>query len=252
MNLASTVIAELNHIEAGKYPLYENILTHALDANSPIFTKDSFSNAYRELASDAEWFANHLVANSCLEGYGSQQIWHFSNKLDNDEYAKKVRQHALDESRHSTMFISILNLTYPELKIDEKTQKRIDEMQPKFTTFNHPEINKVSKEERFFELESINELVQVHITEIRALVLQYMVREALIFHAPEKNRERLMMFSNSLIKDEVKHIKYSAEIFEHYAAKDGNRDFFYQMFEDRLYDFNELTQEELEREEIDL
>lgn len=79
-----------------------------------------------------------------------------------------------------------------------------------------------------------------------------MVRDALIQHSPDTNIKRLMLFSDSLIKDEARHIKYSAEIFENYASRDNNKDFFYQMFEDRLRDFNELTKEELDREEIDL
>ncbi|MEZ8025788.1 hypothetical protein [Enterovibrio norvegicus] len=251
-NLASNVLGELKHVQARQYPLYNAILKHAFDTHQPVFAKSIFAKRYAELSDDGEWFANQLVANSCLEGYGAQQIWNFSNKLDNDEYARRVRQHALDESRHSTMFISMLNLVYPGLDLDHDTLSKIDDMQPKFTPTQHPDIAKVPEEERLFELESINELVQVHITEIRALVLQYMVRDALLKHAPEESHARLKKFSDSLIRDEAKHINYSAEIFEDYASRGNNKDFFYQMFEDRLCDFNELTKIELEREDIEL
>ncbi|WP_422136747.1 hypothetical protein [Endozoicomonas sp. ALD040] len=73
MKLAENVIRELKSIGANKYPLYEKILKHSFDINSPIFAKDKFSRAYRELANDGEWFANQMVANACLEGYGAQQ-----------------------------------------------------------------------------------------------------------------------------------------------------------------------------------
>ncbi|MBI6547535.1 hypothetical protein [Xenorhabdus lircayensis] len=174
--------------------------------------------------------------------------------LDNEEYAKRVRRHSLDESKHSTMFITALKLTFPGVldHVDDETRKKIDEMQPKYSLARHPPIEKVPFEERLFELESIDQLIQVHITEIRALVLQYMVREAFIKHAPEKNLQKLMNISDILIRDEARHINYSAEIFEHYATIPGNKDYFFQTFEDRLNDFNLLTQEEIDREEIEL
>ncbi|MGJ0580729.1 hypothetical protein ACR71G_22490 [Xenorhabdus bovienii] len=79
-----------------------------------------------------------------------------------------------------------------------------------------------------------------------------MVRDALIKHAPERNRQKLMNISDILIRDEARHINYSAEIFDHYASIPGNQDYFFQTFEDRLNDFNLLTQEEIDREEIEL
>ncbi len=254
MRLAHQVIKELRAIHSPQYPLYEKILNHAFKINKPLFSEDKFSLKYADLSNNDEWFANSLIANSCLEGYGSQQIWNFSNMLDNDEYARRVRRHSLDESKHSTMFISALKLTFPNVldHVDEQTKIKIDEMQPKYSSAHHPEIEKVPYEERLFEVESINQLVQVHITEIRALVLQYMVREAFIKHAPEHNRQKLMNISDILIRDEARHINYSADIFEHYASITGNKDYFYQIFEDRLRDFNLLTQEEIDREEIEL
>lgn len=254
MVLAEQVIAELRKLHSRRYPLYERILNHAFSTHKPAFADDKFSKRYEELAVDGEWFANSLVANACLEGYGSQQIWKFSNLLDNDHYADKVRAHAMDESRHSSMFVSALRLTFPGVldEADEATREKIAQMQPRFSGQRHPPIEKVPVDERYFEKESINELIQVHITETRALVLQYMVRRAFQLHAPARNMDRLMRISDCLISDEARHIDYSAEIFEHYAARDGNADYFFQCFEDRLCEFNALTLEELEREGLSL
>lgn len=251
MKLASQVIGELRAISQ-RFPQYESFIKHAFVTSRPIFAHDSFSKKYHELSQNAEWFANSLVANACLEGYGAEQIWKFSNRLDNEHYAARVRQHSLDESRHSTMFVTILGLTFPSdvAEIDKDTHEKIYNMQPRYSKKAHPPILKCTLEERLFEVESINELVQVHITEIRALVLQYMVRAALIRHAPEKNLKRLMQMSDSLITDEARHISYSAEIFEAYSKK--HPDFFFSVFEKHLRDFNELTQEELARENLEL
>lgn len=254
MKLAEQVVSELRNLHSRRYPLYERILDHAFSMHAPAFADDKFSKRYEQLAEDGEWFANSLVANACLEGYGSQQIWKFSNMLDNDMYAQRVRLHALDESRHASMFVSALRWTFPGLLegADQETRDKVAQMQPHYSRTRHPVIEKAPEGERYFEKESINELIQVHITEIRALVLQYMVRKAFLRHAPTDNVDRLLRVSDRLILDEAKHIDYSAEIFEHYAARDGNAEFFFQCFEDRLRDFNALTQEELEREGISL
>ena len=254
MKLAEQVIGELRNIQAPKYPMYEKILSHAFDFNNPLFAEDKFSLKYLDLAENPEWFANSLIANSCLEGYGSEQIWKFADCLDNDNYAEKVRKHALDESRHSTMFITALELVFPNVlnTVDDDTKSKIAQMQPNYHK-KSPPIQKVREEDRLFEIESINELIQVHITEIRALVLQYMVRKAFLKHSPNENVARLMKISNSLITDEARHINYSAEIFEHYANKSKlNSELFFFLFEQRMKDFNELTLMEIEREEIEL
>lgn len=140
MKLAKQVIGELRKIDFPQYPCYEKILNHAFNSNDPLFAQDKFSLKYAELSNERVWFANSLIANSCLEGYGAQQIWNFSNLLDNDEYAEKVRQHALDESRHSTMFISALKWTFPGLldSVDAETLKKIKNMQPGFSSTKHP------------------------------------------------------------------------------------------------------------------
>jgi hypothetical protein len=254
MKLAEQVVGELHRKNARRYPLYERILIHAFNVNAPVFSDDRFSRRYEQLAADGQWFANQLVANACLEGYGSEQIWKFSNRLDNDHFAEKVRFHALDESRHASMFVTALKLTFPGLLEgeDSETQVRIEQMQPRYSQSRHPPIEKAPEHQRLFEKESINELIQVHITEIRALVLQYVVRQALIKHAPDQSHSRLVRISDRLISDEIRHIDYSAEIFEHYASRDGNADYFFQCFEDRLRDFNLMTQEELDREGVTL
>lgn len=252
MKLAAQVVQEMKGKSRAACPLYQEIMEHVLSRYDPVFAKDSFSKKYAELAADPEWFANSLVANAALEGYGAEQIWKFSNTLDSDEYAQQVRQHALDESRHSTMFISALDLVFPGLRqaSGKDVQVQIAALQPRYSQYKHPEIIKSALEDRLFEVDSIKELIQVHITEIRALVLQYMLRNVMLAHAPKENAQRLVRISDSLIADEGRHIYYSARIFENYAA--SNRDMFFHYFEFYMQRFNELTLEELSREELEL
>src|SRR5205814_2971273 len=120
-----------------------------------------------------------------LEGYGATQIWKFANRVQNDSYASSVRQHALDESRHATIFIAMLNLVFPLITMDDATEHAIDRLQPKFSQNNHPPIEKPPESEQYSGERLLNELVQVHITEIRALVLQFLLRPTILAYSPD-------------------------------------------------------------------
>lgn len=246
-HLTALVTHNLKKLCGQEFLDYQRILDHSFEAASPPFGEAWFGRAYFELARDKEWFANSLVANSALEGYGSRQIWKFSNKLNNDEYLEEVRKHALDESRHSTMFVSMLKLTFPGISIDEKTAQRIEDQQPRFSRSNLPREDRLPVEMRLTEDAALNELVQVHITEIRALVLQYLLRSVIEVYVPAQNRKRISMFTTSLIRDEAAHIQYTAKIFDA-AAQAGKLDFLTNLFEARVRDFNDLTLLEFERD----
>ena len=246
-NLTSLVMENLHAVTAQQYPLYTSILEHGFCSAPPPFSMNWFGRRYFELARDPEWFANSLVANSALEGYGSTQVWNFSTRMHQDEYVGAVQQHALDESRHSTMFVSMLHLTFPGLQIDDKTQERIRLQQPRYSPSNLPAATRLATHERISDADSISELVGIHLTEIRALVLQYLLRSVIEVYAPAASKDRIHMFCSSLIRDESRHIDYTARIFDSLAA-DGHVDQLVDLFERRVREFNDVTMIELERE----
>lgn len=245
------VTSNLRAINAPVHASYEAMLDHAVVCSPPPFCREWFGRRYFELARQPDWFANSLIANAALEGYGSQQIWKFADKVGERSWEAAVREHALDESRHSTMFVKMLRLVFPGAKFDEATELAVDALQPKFTRRTPPPISRVDDDEALSGEALLNELVQVHITEIRALVLQFLLRPVLLAYAPEAHRRQLFNFTAILVRDEARHIEYTAKIFDDAAAA-GSREFLFQVFEDRLKDFNDLTMVELERENISL
>ena len=248
--LPNLIASNLRAIKAPEYPIYEKIIQHCYN-DPPPFVQKFYGRRYFELARKSEWFANSLVANSALEGYGSTQIWKFSIEFDDDRYSEALRQHALDKSRHSTMFIRMLELTFPGIKYDAATAATLTKLQPRYTKRKHPPTLKRPREELLIGRAALDELIQVHITEIRALILQYLLRPVLLTYAPEMNTATLTSASDVLIRDEGKHIRYTAEFFEE-AAGAGEEEFLLEAFSFRVREFNELTLEELEREEIEI
>lgn len=239
------VIENLRDHQLPILPMYEEILDYAVSTVPPPFGQNWFGRRYFELARSADWFANSLVANAALEGYGSRNVWAFSNKVSNQEWANAVRVHALDESRHSTMFVTMLKNVFPNMEMDETTSQQLDALQPKFSRKNHPTISY----EPTADAVVLNEIVGIQITEIRALVLQLLLRPVLLAYTPVELRDLMAKYSSILIRDECRHIQYSAEIVEN-VAKSGGRNFLYETFINRLREFNELTMVELEREKL--
>lgn len=244
---AELVLANLSQVAPQSYPHYATLLDHAFTVASPPYSQEWFGRRYFELARDTEWFANSLVANSALEGYGSTQIWAFSNRMHGDIDVDAVRRHSMDESRHATMFVSIFNLVFPGADIGDAARRRMDEQQPRYSAHRLPPGPRLPEAERMSDADTLDELVGIHLTEIRALVLQLLLAPVLQVYAPAEARSRLKRLSAVLVRDEARHIDYTAAIFDQ-LAHEGRMDELIDRFEVRTRDFNDLTMVELERE----
>lgn len=241
-------------------PNWTSMLTHAMQAHPVVFARDGFARRYRDLAADPDWFADSLVANACLEGYGARQILAFADRLTDDAQAQLVRKHALDESRHATVFIRMLEAVFPGLLASQESsiREQVRNMQPMLTEDTARSARQARAEgigcaEPLGPLDAVSDLIQVHITEIRALVLQDLVREALILHAPAGQLPMLLRMSDHLIADEARHIAYCADIIESAARESADTAVrLHDAMATHLNTFNQLTLEELDREAIEI
>lgn len=59
-----------------------------------------------------------LIVNAFEEGNGSKQVWQFWQCVSNQDFAKRIRDHSIDESRHSKMFATLVNILFP-MSLDE-------------------------------------------------------------------------------------------------------------------------------------
>src|SRR5712692_2464578 len=93
---------------------YVAILRASCNAHPPPFGMAWYGDRFRRFASDPQWLATCLVANAEKEGQGSRKLWQLSGRASDSDIAEQVRLHAIDESRHSLLYIAMLNLTFPE------------------------------------------------------------------------------------------------------------------------------------------
>ena len=188
---------------------YKTVLREACNINPPPHGKAWYGKLYREFARDAEWFAHSLITNAIEEGNGSREVWEFAKHIKNQQFAELVRSHSIDESRHSKMFVALLDIIFPT-KIEADFRAKLQALSPEYYHHKHPSIEPVSADEMMDEKRVMDEIIQINLLEIRALILQLLLRPVLQAYANSENLPIVTRMSDLLIYDETKHIDYSA------------------------------------------
>ena len=227
---------------------YALFLREACETHPPPHGMAWYGNTYRQLVRKADWFAHSLLINADKEGYGARQLWKFSVRMENTALADAVRRHSMDESRHSRMFLGVLDQLFPSaLEADFRRQLR--ELSPGYTVREHPPTELAAPEERLHERRVMDDVIQGNFTEIRALILQLLLRPVLQAYARPEDRERMRRVSDVLIRDEARHIEYSSHFIERYAAE-GNREWVRATMIDRMKSVNDVSLAEVSVEGV--
>jgi hypothetical protein len=245
-NVSELALNYLQRYECQILDDYKTILRQACDIHPPPHGKAWYGNSYRQFARNAEWFANSLISNAAEEGTGSKEVWQFSQHIENQEFAQLVRNHSIDESRHSLMFVALLNIIFPTtIETDFRTQ--LQALSPQYYHHKHPPIIPISSAQIMDEKLVIDEIIQINLLEIRALILQLLLRPVLQAYATPEDLPRITRMSDMLIYDETKHIEYSGYCIGKYIEL-GNYSWVREMMIYRQKTVNEMFLEDVELE----
>jgi len=223
---------------------YGRMLKKACRAHPPPYGQAWYGEIYRKLAVDPRWLANSLVANASKEGEGSRKLWNLVARVEDGSIAEKVRLHAIDESRHALIYIALLNLAFPKA-VSAAQLRALRRLSPGYASFDRPAPLAPSTTAIVMD-----ELVQMNIGEIRTRIHQLMLRPVITLHCPRGNRAKLGAMMDALLDDETRHIAYTAQIIDDFAAK-GSATAVTNLFSRRLADFNDITLEEVGQRSFD-
>lgn len=236
--IADLTLKALAEQSAESFDNYADALQQACDAHPPPYGMAWYGEKYRSVAVDPFWLANSLIANAQKEGEGSRKLWQLVAKTSDENIAEQVRQHAIDESRHAKLYISMLGIAFPEAVTPELLDE-LNKLSPGYATRDFPEhTNKVA------DNVVLDELIQMNIGEIRTRLHQLLLRPVINLHCPDAERKKLERILDSLLSDETKHIWYTASLIED-AMQNGKRDFVYRTMSLRMAEFNEITLQEV-------
>lgn len=221
-------------------PIYCDALDRALADEPPPFDTQHYADIYREASADARWMAVSLITNAEREGDGAKRLWSLAACADDGPEKPLLKTHAIDESRHALYYLAILDLTFPEI-VDPAFRVELNQLSPGFSP--HRPLVPVEGSP-YAKKPSLDDFLQMNIAEIRTTIHHIMQRPAIAQHCSESSRKRITSIQDALLRDELRHVAYTADLIERRARRlDAGE--VANLFRKRFRDFNRITTEEL-------
>lgn len=221
---------------------YARALIHACSKSPPLFGRRAYAELYRRGARDPGWAALSLATNAEGEGDGAQRLWDMAACTPDPGLAGQIRQHAIDEARHSRAYVTLLGLIFPGAA-DKALLAQLKTLSPGFTRKSPLRARRRSPYARPATLDA---LVQMNLAEMRTRIQHLFQRPVLMAYCPRECRTRVRRILDSLLLDETRHIAYTARLIER-GARELGEPAVKRLMQERLRDFNELTAAEIAR-----
>lgn len=221
-------------------PNYLSALNRALDDEPPPFGTKAYSDLYRDAAADPRWMAISLITNAEREGDGAKRLWSLSACSPDKKEQQLLKAHAVDESRHALFYLALLDLAFPGMT-EPAFRLELRKLSPRYS--QHMALFAVSGSP-YAKAPSIDDYIQMNIAEIRTTIHHLMQRPALAAHRPTESHGGMTKILDSLLRDELRHVAYTARLIEQRVRTTVRSDL-PELFRRRLRDFNNITNEEL-------
>ena len=219
---------------------YRAALINACRKAPPPFGTRAYGKVYRDAARDPCWMAVSLMQNAKGEGEGSGHLWDLAACTPDARVAAQVKAHAIDESRHSRAYVAMLDLTFPGV-VDDELHAQLTALSPGYTQRSPLESHEGSA---YASPITLDDLIQMNIAEIRTLVHHLLQRPVLLGYCAPERRRRLARLLDSLRRDEIGHIAYTAALIEE-SARSGEAGTVKRLMQERMSDFNAITNQDL-------
>jgi hypothetical protein len=233
--LTIRALAEAGH-SGLKY--YNTALRSACKSHPPPYGEAWYGESYRNLAVDPMWLVQSLIANAQKEGEGSRKLWALAGRTDNSHIREQIRLHAIDESRHALIYLTLLDQAFPDA-VDDETRASLKTLSPQYASTDQPPTERASD----FDI-ILDEIIQMNIGEIRTRIHQLLMRPVINLHCPPDNRARLIRMLDAILMDETRHIAYTAQIIDDHVPTYGPKSIT-DLFASRMAEFNGITLREV-------
>ena len=235
---AAARVALSQHNPPASCPKYSAALGKAIWEEFPPFSTRLYADLYRGASASGQWLAISLITNAEREGDGAKRLWSLAACADNEE-RHLLKRHACDESSHALAYLALLDLTFPGA-VEASFRSELNQLSPHFSMGQEVRAIEGSP---YARKPSIDDYMQMNIAEIRTTIHHLMQREALAAHCPAENISRVTKILDSLLRDELSHVAYTAVLIEEKAG-DTEPEKFEEQFCKRLRDFNRITNED--------
>ncbi len=244
MNIAARLTLDAIGARNDHVADYAVLLERVCADTPPPYGEAWYGERYRAVACDPEWLAQSLVANAQKEGDGARKLWILAARARDQHIAEQVRRHAIDESRHASLYLRMLDITFPDA-VDDSLRQLLSSILPGYTLRDMPAQLPEEPEEHVFD-----ELVQMNIGEIRTRIHQLLLRPVIMLHCAEEGRTKLRRILDSILNDETKHVRYTARLLQT-AVTSGRTELITRTMQQRMAEFNDITLQEVGQPSFD-
>jgi hypothetical protein len=241
MTAVHSVLAAIREFLNADFPHYTETLQAAFSEVDPLFIRPKYSSFFWHCSTTVPgWLPHVLLASAKAESEGSLELLNFWQCVHNFPEAETwVLTHAKDESRHSRLFIKLINLAYP--KFFNKEELTVVKNSLSVIGKEQTTKSEINIDDDLF----MNGLMQVNIGEIRTRLHMHLLAPVFYNMTPKENQPEVGRLLEGLEHDEVRHIAYTVEILETWARNGGAKRM-RETYRDRLHVFHRRTLRETE------
>ena len=241
MDHAEDLLEALRDFSDDDLPHFSDCVRSTFESVDPVFIRERYAQFFFHCASSVPgWVSRVVMANADAESHGSKKLfWLWRGSSSNEQISKDVLVHAKDESRHSRLFVSLIENAFPSsFPADTLHLKRTELFR----------ITPESVRQQRFALpdeDLMDHFVQMNMGEIRTRI--HMLLLAPVIHAftPANAKNRVRPVLEGLVTDEIRHINYTAHFIESWC-QNGDERRIRELYSRRLSDFHRLTIEQTE------
>jgi hypothetical protein len=232
--IVELTVAALRDLGGSPSHRYMECLCAACAAFPPPFGMAWYGEKYRNLAVNRDWFATSLVVNAVKEAEGARDLWRLAGRTGDPAVAERIRLHAIDESRHARLYVAMLDIAFREA-LPEDVRPALYGLSPRYNARQRPPVTDILP-----AWSVLDALIQINLGEIRTRIHQLLLTPVITEYCPAERYGALKGILRALLRDETRHIEYTAALIEDAIVR-GEADFVRQTMAARLDEFNQLT-----------
>jgi ribonucleotide reductase beta subunit family protein with ferritin-like domain len=198
---------------------YGTALRRACEDNPPPYGQAWFGRQFRQYCKDATRFARLLASDAHMEGYSAGRIWEFAESVEDPALSAALFTHAADEARHSRVFGHLLTTLFPAGASDD-VRRTLAGFAPRLSLHDR---RAAPARDAPTDDELLSSVIMINLYETKALVLERLLHPVLLAYATDATRPKVESAILAILRDEVAHIRYTAEYVDREMAADPER-----------------------------
>lgn len=222
----------------GAYASYCQHLRAAFEDDPPPYAQAWYGDAFRNLSSNPFWLIQCLVSNAAKEASGALELWHLAGGVADDRIRSLLKQHAVDESGHSVMYISLVDTIFPDA-VSKQQRRELLAVSPRLKLGD--EIPEGEPLETDF---IIDQVVQINLGEFRTRLHQLLMEPVIRAICSKERSKKMDAILRILAREERNHLRYTTSLLNDWC-EGGRGDYVGDLVRRRSSFFNRLTMAEV-------